>query len=193
MPDGYYGIVVEGAYDQGVYEELIGRVATGVRQVVPRVMHGVSNLRKRFPVMLEDLQERPVDKALVICDSNGDDPEAVEASLLATLADRNFSFTRGAHVIVVRRNMETWLLADPEAINRVAWNRMGRTRSAINPVREDLEEHPRPKEELKRLLSQVGLPYDPMVCREIARRINLGRLDRRCPSFGRFRRRVIDC
>ena len=90
----------------------------------------------------------------------------------------------------VRRTAETWLLADASAVNFVARSRGGRVVSEVN---EELEEVVDPKGKLRGLLSQAGLPFDPVVCQEIATRIDIERLKYRCPSFRIFERKVLDC
>ncbi len=51
----------------------------------------------------------------------------------------------------------------------------------------------KPKEKLKEILSQAGIIYTDQVAKEIAKEIDLSKLEYRCPRFKRFRKEVIDC
>ncbi len=136
------------------------------------------------------MQGRPVEKALIIRDSGGKDSRDIEAELTQKANERGWAFSHGVHVCIIRREMETWLLADVEAINSVARTRGGRE---VAEVQGTLEEIEAPKEKLKRLLLEAKLDYTPEVCGEIARSLRLHTLRYRCPSFCTFERRVLDC
>lgn len=86
--------------------------------------------------------------------------------------------------------METWLLADVEAVKTVAKNRGGR---AVAEVQGTLKDFEYPKERLKQLLSEAKLEYTEQVCAEIARSVRLDTLRYRSPSFRAFEQRVVDC
>jgi hypothetical protein len=164
-----YGLIVEGAYDEGVFCELVRKTVTSEGAVIVRVCDGVAALRKQFPAYLRDLehvlQGRPVDKALVIRDWAGPDPISEEQRMSQVIQGRQFAFPQGIHFCCVRQEMETWLLADIGAINALAHERGGRN---VAPVSGQLEEIVHPKERLMRVLSEARLPYDAAVCREIA-------------------------
>jgi hypothetical protein len=191
--------VVEGVYDIPVYEELIRKIMSADVEIISRPAGGVTRLMRLFPVLLRDLehvrQGRSVDKALVIRDSGGRDPASVERQMADKVRSQSFSFPRGLRVHAVRRAMETWLLADANAISFVASSRGvasfgdGRPVSEVQGVLEDIED---PKGRFKRLLTTVRLPYDPEVCRQIARQIDIEKLRYRCPSFVAFEKKVID-
>ncbi|MGH7289244.1 MAG: DUF4276 family protein, partial [Myxococcota bacterium] len=88
-------------------------------------------------------------------------------------------------VHAVKREMETWLLADTAAISRVAGG------GAVTPIGGQLEDQQHAKEALMKMLSRVAVPYTPAVCRNIAQEIDLSTLRGRCPSFASFERKVI--
>lgn len=194
MPDQSYGIVVEGDKDIAVYEELIRKIYPEKLEVVPRQTAGVSGLMRLFPVLLRDFehirQGRPTDKALVIRDAGSRDPASVEQQMSEKIQGRRFSFPRGVQLFAVRRTMETWLLADEEAVNSVVLSRGGRR---VTRIQETLEDIADAKGRFRRWLSEAKLPFDPQVCREIARQVKLGTLRYRCPSFRSFERKVTDC
>lgn len=194
VPDVSYGIVVEGPYDVPVYEELIWKICSANVEVIPRPAGGVSRLMGGFPKLLRDLehirQGRPVNKALVIRDAGGKDTASVESLMAERIQGRPYSFPRGIQLVAVRRTMETLLLADEEAVNSVALSRGGRQ---VARIQEALEDIANPKERFRRWLSEAKLPYDPQICRDIARQVKLETLQYRCPSFGSFKQKVLDC
>lgn len=194
MSRASYGIVVEGPYDVPVYEELIRKISAADVEIVPRPAGGVSSLMKLIPALLRDLEQirqgRPVDKAVVVRDAGPKDPASVERVMAEKIQGQTFSFPRGVQLFAVRRTMETWLLADENAINSVALPRGGRTAARVQGTLEEIAD---PKERFILLLSEARLPYDPEVCREIASRVDIETLGYRCPSFRSFQQKVIDC
>jgi len=181
-----FGVVVEGAYDVGVFEELIPKIRPATAWAMEG--RGRSRLMSRFPNLLRMFEYRtmsagPVDRALVIRDSNGKDPTLVEAEMRAKIAGLTYGFPRGVEVHAVQQETETWLLADPRAISQVA----GRDARA---VRGPLEQRHHAKEALMDVLTEVKLSYTPEVCRRIARAIDLPTLRTACPAFVLFEQKV---
>jgi hypothetical protein len=189
-----YGLIVEGVYDEKVFPELVRKIVSPQVTVEVLPCGGLSRLRRGFPGLLRGLehlvQGRPVDKALVVHDCGGRDPDSVEREMAGKVQGRQFAFPRGVHFCAVRQMMDAWLLADVEAINSVALERGGRS---VPPAQGQLEEIVNPKKELMGILSRAKLPYDPEVCRQIALRASIERLRYRCPSFRSFEKRVKDC
>jgi hypothetical protein len=189
-----YGLVVEGEKDALVFKEFVSRLNGANPQIRVRACGGIPALRKNFPTLLRDLESilegRPVDKALVIRDSDGKDPRQQEADLKQILGDRVFAFPDRVHFFVVQQQMDALLLADEAAITSVAKRRGGRIVARINETIEDIV---RPKERLQRELSRARLAYTPEVCRAIAAAANLETIRYRCPSFGAFMDTVTDC
>jgi hypothetical protein len=189
-----YGVIVEGQFDVGVYEEFIRKICPEARDIRPRIAGGCAQLMKKFPSLLRSLehvtqQGGPVEKALVIRDADCRDTAAVEAKMQKSASQGSFSFPGSVGFHAVKQEMETWLLADPEAINRVAASRGGKATPRIPDPLEDLQD---PKEKLMDALSRSGLNYTPAVCREIAKETDLTKLRIRCPSFATFEQKVID-
>jgi hypothetical protein len=189
-----YGLIVEGPYDEAFYGSLIPRMSNANQPIVTRPCGGVANLMKQFPALLRDLEHflagRPVDKALVIRDSKGPDAETPRRKMAEKVTGRMYNFPRGIHLCVVRREMETWLLADTDAINAVAASRGGRQVADVTGILEDVQD---PKGMLRSLLSQAGIDYTPAVCAEIASKLSMERFEYRCPSFHVFKQSVLDC
>lgn len=189
-----YGLIVEGPYDKAMYEALIPRICKRNVSFKTRPCGGKDWLMKSFRYLLRDLEKvlqgAPVDKALVIRDSGGKDPSAIEAEMDRRIAGNKYAFPRGVRFCVVRREMETWLLADAQAINIVAQARGGRQ---IQEVQETLEEIHDPAGKLRSVLSDARLSYTEPVCAEIASHLRIDHLEYRCPSFRTFKQNVIDC
>lgn len=194
MPNFTYGLIVEGPYDVPVYEELIRKIVPTVLAVVPRAPGGKTKLASNLRSLLFDLehaiQGRPVDKVIVVRDSNGKNSSQVEGQLAQKAQVQSFSFPRGIKFHAVRRSVETWLLADAAAISSTAASRGGQP---VSDVHGELEEIENPKDKFISLLSSARLPHDPAVRREIAAQLRLERLRYRCPSFCSFETKLIDC
>ena len=117
------GIVVEGSYDSPFYEVIIKRVCPEITRVVSRVAGNKAMLMKGLAGHLRSLQYAsqkggPVRKAIAIRDTDGKHPADVEMDLLSRISGQTFSFPRGVECHATHQEMETWLLADIEAINR---------------------------------------------------------------------------
>lgn len=191
-----YGIVVEGDYDIGILEELIWKICGRNVQVESRDTRGrVRYKNKKIVGYLRSFEHvsatgGSVDKVLVVRDTNGKDPAVVEQEIWSRIGNRAPTFPRGVSAHAVRQEIETWLLADHNAINRVAQARNARDRA--QSVVGSLEEMQNPKEKFLDVLSLAGLNYTAQVCRGIAREIDLAVLRERCPSFREFERKVLD-
>jgi hypothetical protein len=186
------GVVVEGRNDQPIFEELIPRIEPAVTKVVVRPTRGRPKFLPLFPNLLWTFEYVApggwADKAIVVCDANGDDPAVVEAAMRRRLEGRSHPpFHRGIEFHATRRETETWLLADVEAINRVAVTKGGR---AAGPVAGPLEAIPDAKERFVRLLTEAGLPNVPEIIREVTREIDLSVVRRECPGFLLFEEKV---
>jgi Mor family transcriptional regulator len=194
VPSPSYGLIVEGDYDIAVYGTLIRKIVPNAGTVIPRSVGGVTRLPRLLPSMLRDLEfvlsGRPVDKVMVIRDTNGKDATQLEDQLARRIHGQAFVFPRGTQFHATRRTVETWLLADSSAVNTVARSRRGRQ---ISEVQGDLEEIEDPKGWFRGLLREAQLPYDPAVCQEVAAEIHLEKLRYRCPSFRSFETKVLDC
>lgn len=147
---------------------------------------------KSFPGFLESFryakQGSPVDKALVIRDADNKDPNELLEKMKSKNIDRIDLFE--VKFIIIVQEIETWLLADEEAISRVTQARSGRTVTRVN---ENLESIIQPKERLKEMLSTAKVPYTPEVAKEIAKELDISEVEYRCPRFKEFHQAVIDC
>jgi hypothetical protein len=187
-----YGIVVEGPYDEAALPELIKKCLADEIEIIPRPCGGKDQLMKIFPVFLEEFrhakQGSPVDKALVIRDADVKNPDELLRAMRNKIASRSYPFE--VKCIAIVREPETWFLADEEAISKVTQARSGKR---VARVTEDLEPILQPKEKLKQILSDAGVPYTREVAREIAEQSDPSKIESRCPKFKEFRQAVTDC
>jgi hypothetical protein len=142
-----------------------------------------------FPTFLESFNHihhgGPVDKALVVRDCDRNSIDEVRQQMEKKLGNHTYLFP--VELCVVRRCLDTWLLADEGAITAVALQHAGRK---VGPIQEALEEIDNAKGRLMRVLSSAHLPYSPGILGEIADLISLETLNYRVPSFADFRDRV---
>ena len=185
-----FGLVVEGEYDEAALTELIRKCVATHTEVVPRLCSG--SIMNKFPSMLEEFrrvkQGTYVDKALVIRDANGKDPGEIILRMEGKISNRHYPFP--VKLVAIVRELETWLLADNQAISQVTQQYSGRTVAAVNETLEDIVA---PKERLKSLLAKADVPYTDEVARKIAAAVDIERLTYRCPGFRRFQVAVHDC
>jgi Domain of unknown function (DUF4276) len=188
-----FGIVVEAERDSEVYSALIKRVRNDVDHVVPRPCRDVVGVRRQFVGWLKYFQwhaDPVAGKALVIRDSDCHGSREVEDELARVLdQDRGFraTLTLPVHFYATRRMVETWLLADENAVNKVARQR-GKPGS-VRPADDPLEGRTDSKELFRRMPTQAQLPADSKVYAEVAGAADLDRIKQRCPYFQRF----IEC
>jgi hypothetical protein len=88
--------------------------------------------------------------------------------------------------VVIVEELETWLLADHEALSQV-------TRKRISKIISPLESIVDPKRRLQSMLSEAGIAYTAEVARKIVASAILERIEYRCSSFRTFRQAVHDC
>ncbi len=132
-----------------------------------------------------------VDKALVIRDSDWKDSALLESALHDRMRESGFDPAFPVHFYATRVKIETWLLADEQALVRVAETR-GR-RCSVSRVNKQLEDLMDPKVPFLAMLSEAGLPADDKVYEEIASVADLDRIAARCPYFVKFRQHVHAC
>ncbi|MBI5968627.1 MAG: DUF4276 family protein [Deltaproteobacteria bacterium] len=189
---GTYGIVIEGQYDEVALTEIIKKCFSMEVEIIPRKCGGKDKLITRFPAYLESFRYEKkgshVDKAIVIRDAHGEDPEKIKEIMRGKIEKRNYPFK--VKFIIIAQELEAWLLADEEAISRVTVDRSGKPVPRVN---ESLESIPQPKQTLHKILGEARVAYTDGVAREIAKESDLDKIEYRCPRFREFRQTVIDC
>jgi len=183
-----YGLVVEDQYLMRAGEILVKRIATkcGAEvEVLTRRMNGKGDFRARFYEPVRELWFRHpgLHKILAVCDADRDDPERLEAELRARAAIRvpGLPFALVFHVI--RVELETWLVADDEAVSRATGARVPFPGGNIEASMPD------PKGYLESRLP-TRVPYTPTIAAAIAETLNLDVLSQRCNGFSVFQERV---
>ena len=168
-------MIIEGVHDTGVFEELIRRTVPSPSEVSVKEAGGKQRLMARLPRWLRMFEHwtaagGAVDRAVVVRDANGEDPAAVEARMRARIKSLTYAFRHGVELHAIKQETETWLLADPAAIEFVA-QRAG----AITPP-DPVESLNHAKDAFMDVLTDVGLLYAPETCRQIAARMDIARL-----------------
>jgi hypothetical protein len=192
MSASSYGIITEGIYDSAVYEAIIKKLSPGI-PIKALECGGRFGLMKKFPGLLKvfeyQLAEGPVEMAVVTQDADGKNPEEIEVQMASRIAGREYPFALGVRFFAVSQALESWLLADVNALNAVSLRRRGKRVTKSHDAPEALF---RPKEDLRRLLSDHKLDYTSELAREIAQEIDLNKLSEACPRFRVFSR-LVDC
>ncbi|MEW6409067.1 MAG: DUF4276 family protein [Nitrospirota bacterium] len=187
-----YGIIVEGNYDKAAFKEIIKKCILSDIKIISRPCGGKDHLMKSFPGHLKSFcyekQGSHIDKALVIRDADNRDPAELHKKMESKITNRTYPFE--VKFIIIIQELETWFLADEEAISRVTQARSGKPVARVN---ENLESIRQPKEKLQEILSKAGIYYTPEVAKEIARELDLSKIEYHCPRFREFRQAVIDC
>ena len=188
------GIVVEGDRDSAAYPELIRKIRDDVETVLAEPCGNDVRLMKQFVGWLKHFQwhaETSVNKALVIRDSDCSDPVVWETKMRQILAESRFVPSFPVHLYATKCEIETWLLADENAINQVA--RQRGKQGSVSAVTIPLESHRNAKELFREVLSKVRLPVDRKVYQEIANAASIDQIAARCPYFRQFVDNVRAC
>src|SRR4030042_533866 len=117
-----YGIVVEGYYDEVVLGEIIKKILAREITIISRRCNEKDRLIKVFSEHLESFrygnQGSNVDKAIVIRDAHGRDPEELKESMKSKILNGRYPFE--VKFLIIVHELEAWLpLADEEALSKV--------------------------------------------------------------------------
>lgn len=165
------GFIVEGKSDVRVMREICRKlsIAGDIQKMDGNDLGKAKTLAER---LLETCE-----KVIVLKDRHQSDPKEIRRRF------KEEGFRNQVKLCIVNRTIETWLLADEKAIG--------------DYLRTDIEEIPNPEDidHPAEFLDEIfkrkkGRSYhkegtDPQ---EIARRLDLRKLERRCPSFRYFKR-----
>jgi len=169
------GLIVEGEYDKEAIPVLVRRCRAGVRVVTRKCRGSVTG---RLAGIIAELERSyRAEKVLIISDADGREPRTILSTIKGKLG-KGYRFVVVPLVIV--EMLEAWLIADPQALERV----LGVKRGFKSP-----EKIRDPKSELRKLLRATI--YTPEVARRIAEEIDLGVLGRQCPRFVAFREAIL--
>jgi hypothetical protein len=181
------GIVVEGDSDAEAYPQLIRKIRDDIEEILPISCCGVSTLKREFVKWLKYFEwnaPHSIDNALVIMDSDCSEASVWEAQLRQIYEQSHFEPGFPVHFHATKCELETWLLADENAINQVS-QQMGKNRK-IGAVTIQLESHRDAKELFQEQLSKADLRATARVYQEIAGAADIARIAARCPHFQQF-------
>ena len=182
------GLVVSGESDKAALTQLVRKYSPEARV---KALTTNGPCRRKLVQRLKILQYdgEPYDTVLVIDDSDDKNPEAVRSDLQNVVGNITFRFP--IHYIVVKQELETWLLADEEALTSASVSLGGAPISRINHELEDVRDA---KELLIRELNAAGVSaYVPEVARRIANAIRTDQILYRCPHYQQFDHILRDC
>jgi hypothetical protein len=186
-----FGIVVEGEQDSAAYPELIRKIRDDIESIFPIPCGGVGTLKKEFINSLKQLPWRaphPIDRALVIMDSDCSDAFVWEEQLGQIYEQSHFKCNFPVRFHATKCKLETWLLADENAVNQVSQQR-GKNKK-VAAVTFDLETHKEAKELFHKQLSKADLRATAPVYKEIASFSDIARISARCPNFRQFANKI---
>lgn len=179
------GIVVEGSYDSATYPIIIHKIRPDCQVVFKRFCGG--GVKTKFVRFLKECDARKdiaIERVLVIRDSDCNEPGPLEEALRTAYELSRLKPRFSVEFYVTRCELESLLLADESAINRVARSR-GRT-AAIDRVEYECEVLKDAKELFWRTLTKAGLRATKQVYARIAEEADIQIVRERCPYFREF-------
>jgi hypothetical protein len=181
------GIVVEGDTDAEAYPQLIRKIRPDIEEILPISCRGASTLKREFVKWLKYFNwyaPHSIDSALVIMDSDCSDASSWETQLKEIYEHSHFEPSFPVHFHATKCELETWLLADENAINQVS--QMRGKKKKIGAVTIQFERYRNAKELFQKELWKLGLPVTARVYQEIAIAADVERIAARCPHFSQF-------
>ena len=173
------GVIVEGESDERVIREITQKL--GVPAKIRRSRRGATiQSPRKTGSYVEDLLS-DCEKVVILKDSHCSDPHAKEEKLRGRLQREGLLVEGDLHICIVVHAIESWLLADEEAI---ADYLSSKVREIHNP-----ENECKPEEVLEELFKRTGRVYlkGGEAPGELARRLKLEKVVTRCPSFKKFK------
>lgn len=185
------GLIVDGDSDEKTIPILANKILQGAGigikpKVVPRG-HKL-NVRKMQEHINDMAREQPnLEKIIVCMDSEEDDLVQLEGEVKQVERQLVHKTVKPKYVLVVRM-LESWLLADEDALRKVL-RRRARVKPIANP--EAIRD---PKEKLKEIFQGAGKTFqytrdDPKIAEAIK---DVSRIRKKCPRFDQFCEAVID-
>ena len=173
------GVIVEGESDEKVIREITRKL--GVPAKIRRSRRGatIQSPRKTGSYVVDLLSD--CEKVVILKDSHCSDPHAKEENLRGRLQGAGLPVDGDLHICMVVHAIESWLLADEEAISDYLGSKVKELR--------DPETECKPEEVLEELFKKTGKVYlkGGEAPRELARRLSVEKLITKCPSFKKFK------
>lgn len=173
------GFIVEGTSDEKVVEEICRKL-----QVQPkiRIMRKTINPRKA-KAFTNFLLDRDCEKVVILKDSHCSDPAKIEKNLRDRLIEESLraKIDGEVRICIVVHAIESWLLADEEAIADYLRSKVKGINNPENECKPD-----KVLDEIFRKHEQ-GYLKGGEAPREIAKRLSLEKVAKKCPSFIKFK------
>ncbi|MGO8762426.1 MAG: hypothetical protein ACLP2P_07010 [Desulfobaccales bacterium] len=178
-----FGLIVEGNYDKQIIQSLIHKILLKDHNCICRVMYGNPRLLERFPRFLEEFRYKMVNKTIILKDTDLKSAEKLLQKMKDKKPNRDYPFP--VKFCVAKKEIEAWLLADENAISKVAGKKIPR-------IKGNLEDMNDPKGKLQRILSNVNIVYTDQIAGRIALEADINIIEQRCSYFRIFRESVIN-
>ena len=173
------GFIVEGPSDEKVVEEICRKL-----QVQPKIkqMRKAINPRKA-KAFADFLLDMSCEKVIILKDSHCSNPTKIEINLRDRLIEESLrdKIDREVRICIVVHAIESWLLADEEAIGDYLRSKV---KGIHNP-----ENECKPEDVLDGFFKKNNREYlkGGEAPREIAKRLRLEKVIKKCPSFIKFK------
>ncbi len=173
------GVIVEGESDEKVIREITRKLEVPAKIRRSRRGATIQSPRKTGSYVA-DLRS-DCEKVVILKDSHCADPQEKERNLGESLRESGLSPDGTISICMVIHAIESWLLADEDAIGDYLSSKV---REIHNP-----ENECKPDEVLAEIFKKKGRDYlkGGEAPREIARRLRLEKVLRKCPSFKKFK------
>ena len=169
------GLVVEDKYPEAI-KEISKKL--GVKPIIRR-QRGRINVRKASAFAKELLVN--CEKVIILGDADCNE-EGERERLQRIYEHLPEGLRRSVHICIIVHELESWLLADENAISRV----LGKN---VKPVKNPERIHDA-KEHLEELFEEAGEKYLTKFGGEIAKYVEVEKLKGKCASFADFERKV---
>jgi 5S rRNA maturation endonuclease (ribonuclease M5) len=172
------GVIVEGPSDEKVIREITNKL--GITAEIRMSRRGAKiqspKKTKSFVDLLHDC-----DKIVILKDSHCSDPEEIESNLGKRLRELGLAFDGNIRICIVVHAVESRLLADEDAIGDYLGSKVKEVHNPENACK--------PEEILDGIFKKNGREYlkGGEAPREIAKRLRLEKVIKKCPSFIKFK------
>lgn len=188
-----FGLIAAGNYDVAVLETLLKRLRPDLHRVAVRKCINDYRVTTTVATRISELARandgNSVDKVIVVRDVHRSTIQRELQKLRDSVDPHHYQFP--IEFAVVMPEIESWLLADHEALSTVTRERGVAT---VFPAPDRSPESlPSPKERLLQSLAQAKVPYTEAVAVRIAELASLTRIEQLCTSFSMFKRAAEHC
>ncbi len=174
-----FAVLAEDESDADAWVALVKSIVGRTNfKVLQKGFGGCGKLCRKAPSHIKLFADLGVTRFIICHDSDGHDPREIRAKVEDAIKMKGCSGFMHAVVVPVEE-LEAWIIADEEAIRKVI------PTLTVKPVKKP-EEIRSPKEWLKsesRRGRSTPLYVPALHNKEVAKLINLDKLEKKCPSF----------